>query len=114
MTPFRLFAAALLALALGGAAFAQERERGSLPPGQSKDGAAPSDGAIKGGTILPGESGGTPDGAKARSRCDELSGTLRDDCIKQERDSGAGATTGRTDGETQPSPPLTAPPQNPR
>jgi hypothetical protein len=114
MNAFRQVAAALLVLSLSGAAFAQDRERGSLPPGQSKDGSAPSDGAIKGGTILPGESGGTPDGAKARSRCGELSGTLREDCLKQERDSGAGATTGRTDGETQPSPPLTAPPQNPR
>ena len=50
---------------------------------QAQDGAAPSEGAIKGGSILPGESGGMPEGtAKAPSteglkRCYELSGTLR-------------------------------------
>jgi hypothetical protein len=95
MNVFRLFVV-LLALA-GGTAFGQSGERGSLPPGQSKDGAAPSDGAIKGGTILPGETGGVPDRAKAQARCDELSGTLREDCLKQERAAGTGSTTKPSD-----------------
>jgi len=80
MNPFRLLVA-VLAFALSAAA-----------PGQSRDGAAPSDGAIKGGTILPGETGGMPDRAKMKKRCDELSGTLREDCLKQEREAGSGET----------------------
>jgi len=86
MTAFRLFVAGL-ALALSGAALGQTGERGSIPPGQSKDGAAPSDGAIKGGSILPGETAGIPE-----KRCEELSGSLREDCLKQERAAGTGET----------------------
>jgi hypothetical protein len=55
-----------------------------------QDGSRPSDGALKGGAILPGESAGVPQ--KAPSKCDELQGTLRDDCLKQERDAASGAT----------------------
>ena len=91
MNSFRVFAA-VLALALAGAACGQDAERGSVPPGQSRDGAAPSDGAIKGGTILPGETAGIPDKAKMEKRCEELSGTLREDCLKQEREAGSGGT----------------------
>src|SRR5262245_44233921 len=83
MNAFRVFC---LALALAGAAVAQTGERGSMPPGQSQDGAAPAEGAIKGGAILPGESAGSPDGAeraKVEKRCDQLSGTLREECLKQ-------------------------------
>jgi len=86
MTAFRLFVAGL-ALALSGAALGQTGERGSIPPGQSKDGAAPSDGAIKGGSILPGETAGIPE-----KRCEELSGSLREDCLKQERKAASGDT----------------------
>jgi hypothetical protein len=86
MTAFRLFIAGF-ALTLSGAALGQSGERGSIPPGQSRDGAAPSDGAIKGGTILPGETGGMPD-----KRCEELSGTLREECLKQEREAASGET----------------------
>jgi len=88
---FRLFLA-ILALSLPGALCAQTGERGSTPPGQSRDGAAPSDGAIKGGTILPGESSGVPDKTVAQKRCEELSGTLREDCLKQEREAASGET----------------------
>ena len=84
MNAFRLFAVVLV---LSGAALGQNDERGSIPPGQSRDGAAPSDGAIKGGAILPGETGGMPE-----KRCDELSGSLREDCLKREREAGAGET----------------------
>ena len=87
MNAFRLFGAWLV-LALSAAAFAQSGERGSIPPGQSRDGAAPAEGAIKGGAILPGESAGMPE-----TRCEELSGTLREDCLKQKRDAATGGTT---------------------
>jgi hypothetical protein len=89
MVAFRLL---FLTLALSGAALAQDGERGSIPPGQSRDGAAPADGAIqggaiKGGAILPGESMGEPDRAKQEKRCAELSGALREECLKRIRDS---------------------------
>lgn len=84
---------ATLCMTAATAAFGQNSgERGSIPPGQSKDGAAPADGAIKGGSILPGEQGGIPDQAKSRARCDELLGTLRDDCLERERNAASGAT----------------------
>jgi hypothetical protein len=87
MNAFRL-AAVLLALA--GAALAQTGERGSIPPGESRDGAAPADGAIKGGAILPGESAGIPE--KTEKRCEELTGSLREDCLERERAAAAGGT----------------------
>jgi hypothetical protein len=77
---------ALLALAcLAGAAAAQS------------DGARPAEGAIKGGSIAPGESAGTPQREPAGSaaaggsasrlaRCYQLEGTLREQCLAQERD----------------------------
>ena len=86
-------------LAFASAAFAQssgEPSRGNTPPGMSKDGSKPSDGAIMGGsgagsTILPGERGGLPN--KDIQRCNELSGSLREDCLKKEdRNAGTGST----------------------
>jgi hypothetical protein len=83
-------------------AFAQntgEPARGSIPPGTSQDGSRPAHGAIKGGTsIAPGESAGTPDrtpteSAEARKRCEELGGTLRDQCLEKEKER-SGATGG--------------------
>jgi hypothetical protein len=108
------FIAVLAALAAG-AAFAQSggEPRGSTPPGTSRDGAAPSDGAIKGGTILPGEQSGMPT-RKVPSRCEELEGTLRADCLKEEEKAGAGAGGSAPPREIQPSPPDVTPPQNPR
>ena len=80
-------AAALLFVA--GAAFAQDPK--------DKDVAKPAEGAIKGGAI--------PAPAKPGvKRCEELSGTLREQCLEQERKSSAGAT--RAPGEP--------PPQKPR
>ena len=76
----------ILLLAIASAVHAQTGERGSVAPGQSRDGAAPADGALKGGTILPGESAGIPDDKKTKQRCEELSGSLREDCLKQERE----------------------------
>jgi hypothetical protein len=113
---------ALFVFCYSGIAFAQtgagDGLRGSTPPGSAQDGTAPSDGAIKGGSILPGETGGlpnettkapTPEGLK---RCYELSGTLRDQCLLQERGASTGGTAGTTDNPAGPTvrDPLTAPP----
>ena len=93
MTELRIIVA-ILALALAGAAVvAQTGERGSIPLGQSQDGAAPADGAIKGGAILPGETSGLPDKEKLERRCEELSGTLREDCLKRQREAAATGAT---------------------
>jgi len=79
--------------------------RGSTPPGMSQDGSRPADGAIKGGSaatggtsIAPGETGGLPnrtpkESAEAKSRCDEMTGSLRDECLEKDRSAAAGATT---------------------
>ena len=96
--------------ALAGPVLPQTGERASTPPGASQDGSRPADGAIKGGSILPGERSGVPGNAK----CQELSGTLREDCLKQEREAGVGGTTTESGTrETPPSSPVTTPPQNP-
>lgn len=90
MTTLRLVVSALCLF--GCAAYAQNGDRASTPPGMSQDGAKPADGALKGGSILPGERSGLPDERKMRERCEELSGTLREDCLKQNRDAGVGGT----------------------
>ena len=71
----------------------------------------PSDGAIKGGSVLPGERAGRPDkpagptaSEKGLQRCQELPGSLREECLERERQAAAGAT--RSPGEP--------PPQEPR
>ncbi|HEU5176802.1 MAG TPA: hypothetical protein VFU24_05065, partial [Burkholderiales bacterium] len=85
-------------------------ERGSMPPGTSQDGSRPADGAIKGGSILPGERSGVP----TKAKCEELTGSLREDCLKQEREAGVGGTATESGArDTPPSPPVTTPPQNP-
>ena len=116
---------ALLALTLAafaGLAFPQtgEEGRGSAAPGDVKDGSRPGDGAITGGSILPGEKGGTPDSAtrspeERTKRCNELSGALRDECLLKERDSSVGGTKPSDAGGAKDTPPADAPPpQNPR
>lgn len=72
----------------------------------------PSDGAIKGGSVLPGEQSGIPDNRPTPvptpsgvERCNELSGTLREQCLEKERESAASGAT-RAPGEP--------PPQEPR
>lgn len=108
---------AITALGLGGFAAAQtgsgDGERASTPPGTARDGSHPADGAIKGGAILPGESGGIPDGRsaaggasapperavqRAAERCYELKGTLREQCLRDTR-------------KAQESPQITTPPE---
>ena len=85
------------------------------------DGARPSDGAIKGGSIVPGETAGTPDGrsgspapaARGVERCNELSGSLREQCLAHERDAASGASQSPAPAAT-PRSPGEPPPQNPR
>ena len=75
--------------------------RGNTPPGMSQDGSRPMDGAVKGGSIAPGESAGVPNrdsqtpAAERLKRCDELNGTLREDCLRKERSAAGGATAPR-------------------
>ena len=59
--------------------------------GTAADGTRPADGAIKGGAIVPGETGGVPTD-RAASRCGDLTGTLREECLAQERNVSAGGT----------------------
>src|SRR5438067_8984188 len=85
-----------------GAALSQttgDPARGNTPPGKSQDGAGPADGAIKGGSIRPGESAGLPNtGGTAPSseerlqRCEQLEGKLREDCLKDENAPASGAS----------------------
>jgi hypothetical protein len=105
-------------LFLSAPALAQSEQRGTVPPGTSGDGSRPSDGAIQGGTILPGERGGMPDGAptpeRRAARCNELSGTLRDDCLRREQDASTGESRGPDIYGPRSTPPTAPPPQNPR
>jgi hypothetical protein len=72
-----------------------EGERGSLPPGTSRDESRPSEGAIKGGSAAS-RKPGTPsiqsegDLRREIARCDALMGALRDDCLR-DVDAAAGA-----------------------
>ena len=96
--------------ALAGPVLPQTGERASTPPGASQDGSRPAEGAIKGGSILPGERSGVP----GKAKCEELSDSLREDCLKQEREAGVGGTSTEPGArETPPPPPVATPPQNP-
>lgn len=103
----------------GFAAAQSDGERGSTPPGLSQDGSRPAEGAIKGGSIAPGESGGVPDraggsaaaggtagsSASDLARCYQLEGSLREQCLAQERDGalsrGSEAPRAPTSGEAE-------------
>ncbi|HEY3075206.1 MAG TPA: hypothetical protein VGJ74_08530 [Burkholderiales bacterium] len=105
---------ALIAFFLSGGALAQTPGMGETRPTVpgSRDGSGPADAAIKGGSMKERDPAVEPgkreaDSDRAISRCNQLSGTLREDCLRQERNAGAGGT--------RPSEPATAPPpQNPR
>ena len=96
------FLICLLAILASPAALAQPRGddvRGTVPPGSAADGSRPSDGAIQGGSILPGEVGGAPSAGRgsttpragAPSRCEQLTGTLREQCLMNEQAASSGA-----------------------
>src|SRR5262245_63239952 len=97
MKTFSLLAATAL-LAVAGAASAQSDTRGNTPPGMSRDGAGPGDGAITGGSIAPGERGGVPSRdatggrEEALKRCRELEGQLREQCQRDAETASGGAT----------------------
>ena len=112
----------VLTLLFAGALQAQtpsdDTSRGSAPPG-TRDGAGPADGAITGGSILPGESAGTPQvrgtSERAKERCEELTGTLREQCLLRERNAGSGASAQPDiDSARRSDPRIEPPPQNPR
>lgn len=98
-------AALLIAFASTVGAQGKDDARGSTPLGSATDGSRPADGAITGGSIQPGESSGIPrdrpgvpstdsgvPAAERIKRCQELTGSLREDCLRKERSSGAGGT----------------------
>ena len=123
MNRFRLIAATAL-FALTSAAAAQAPEtRGNTPPGMSRDGSAPGDGAINGGSIAPGERGGMPSGRDttegreaALKRCLDLEGVLREQCQRNAESAGSGGTapprSPASGADLEPR--LAPPPQNPR
>ena len=109
--------AAALALSFADTALAQPTADNPattpLGRGAGTDGSRPSDGAIKGGSILPGETAGMP-AERAKNRCADLQGTLREQCLAQERGAGAGGTRGPDADIAKPPPTREAPPpQNP-
>lgn len=116
MKPNLLAIAAIASALCTAPALAQDPVRGSTPPGTSQDGAAPAEGAIKGGAIRPGETGGVPDNRSMR-RCEDLEGTLREQCLRDIAPSG-GATRAPEPaplpGPAGREPRAEPPPQNPR
>jgi hypothetical protein len=93
------------------------QERGGIPPGSSQDGSSAAGGALKGGSIQPGEASGLPEQSPAMKRCQELDGTLREQCLKDAERAGGGATA--PGGPPRPDPNVrdprqAPPPQNPR
>jgi hypothetical protein len=100
-----VFLALSIAGAIAAAQDAGDATRGSTPPGASQDGSRPAEGAIRGGTLAPGETGGMPAKTPAgRARCYQLGGSLREQCLADEaRKTGAetrppsGATPARRD-----------------
>jgi hypothetical protein len=114
---FRLIAATAL-VALASAASAQAPEsRGNTPPGMSRDGSAPGDGAIIGGSIAPGERGGLPNAGRegAIKRCLDLEGVLREQCRRDAESAGSGGTAPPRSpaGGAGFEPRMAPPPQNP-
>lgn len=110
------FVLPVVVISLSSPLMAQTDSRGSIPPGSAADGSRPPDGAIRGGSILPGERGGVPE-SSARTpeqriaKCNELSGVLRDQCLRDARDASVGGSRDPAIKDPVPSVP---PPQNPR
>ena len=108
------FTLAVTLALFSGLAAAQDAGRGSIPPGTSQDGSGAAAGAIKGGSIQPGERSGVPE---RDARCKQLSGTLREQCLKDAESAGTGTTAPGTLPKPDPSvrdPRTAPPPQNPR
>jgi hypothetical protein len=115
--PVRPFLLALGLAALSAAAVGQtDGQRGSTPPGASRGESGPADGAIKGGAIEEG-AGTSRLPSETAARCNQLAGSLREQCLREL--GGAGAGGGRPPNAPPPSPVqrdpfLEPPPQNPR
>jgi len=108
------FAATLAAVFMAIGAHAQTTpDSAGSGKGIAADGSRPADGAIKGGSILPGESAGMPTD-KAKSRCSDLTGTLREECLaREEGASGGGTRLPQVDVAKPPPTREAPPPQNP-
>lgn len=111
----RFIVAIGLAVAAAVSAAQTEGQRGSIPPGESRDESGPAEGAIKGGSIEQ-DIGTSRVPADDIARCKQLTGTLREQCL---RDLGASAGGARPSPPAPPSPvqrdPVAEPPaQNPR
>ena len=111
-------AATLTLLCIAGSGLAQmTTDNPSSTPlgkGAAPDGARPADGAIKGGSIVPGETAGVPTDRQA-SRCADLTGTLREQCLAQEKGAASGGTTlPDVDVAKPPTTREAPPPQNPQ
>jgi len=115
--PCRLVATLLLlCLSMPGFAQMTTDNPASTPTakGSAADGSRPADGAIKGGSIVPGESAGMPTDRSA-SRCADLTGTLREQCLANEKGVSTGGTAQPEADVAKPPPTREAPPpQNPR
>ena len=72
---------------------------------------APADGAITGGSIRRGAESTTSE--EAIKRCNELSGSLREQCLLQEKGAGTGGTREKPE-DRKADPRAAPPPQNPR
>ncbi|MPZ43785.1 MAG: hypothetical protein GEV05_10340 [Betaproteobacteria bacterium] len=85
----RMLAVLGIAVALGApTAFGAEggQPRGSVPPGASKDGSRPNEGAIKGGSIeRKKDADRAPEASPDIERCRDLEGTLRSQCVADAR-----------------------------
>jgi hypothetical protein len=84
-----------------------------LGRGTAPDGTRPADGAIKGGSIVPGESSGVPTDRQV-NRCADLTGTLREQCVAQEKGAASGGTTPDAEVVKPPTTREAPPPQNPQ
>jgi len=115
--PYRL-AAIVVFLCMASPGFAQTTTDNpastTTGKGTAADGSRPADGAIKGGTIVPGETSGVPTD-RAVSRCADLTGTLREQCLLQEKGASTGGTRAPEPDVAKPPPTREAPPpQNPK
>src|SRR3954462_11183206 len=85
-----------------------------LGKGSAPGSTGPADGAIKGGSIVPGESSGVPTDRQI-SRCADLAGTFPEKCLTQEKGAASGGTTLRDADVVKPPTTREAPPpQNPQ
>lgn len=92
-------------------------ERGSIPPGTSRDESQPSEGAITGGSVAGPEHGRAVESDPALqqeiNRCKQLEGALREQCLRDLAGASAGGTRAPQPGLGR-DPATSPPPQNPQ